>query len=373
MSSSYVPFEDEECDGCRTPFLTELADFVSHDGDQLCQWCRAVFWTATILFEQGIEQEDVVIPTLAFAKFAAGEPEYGDLVKTGGAGGRVTPTDLARILLAAGRISAGEMERGYLGWDFVKDVEGVPLIRVLPFTVFAEEHRDTRILKQIRIQVLSKYAEPKNVRERYEQLLADWDVQCDDSASGCVSYNFWGGYLDIRIRPTDELIYKEVALDRELIERHKDYFIRKAYPESYPLEHSDDYLYSSPSFPSPRYIEASYEGLRGPMRRSKPAGIPTGIGHALDLYGKPNKKTAAKIIPAFVAWHLGRDMVSTAARLRVARTLNKHLLGPCDKELLPEDSLRTDDTLWRDAKELGDRFEGLRRAAYEKPIDKPIV
>lgn len=357
--------EAEECDGCRLPFLDFRTNFVTHAGDSLCKWCRAVFWAATVLFEQGIEEEDRVIPTLAFAKYATGIPEYDVLVTAANGGEKPKPADLARMLLAAGMISAGEMERGYLGWDFVRDVEGVPLIRILPFTVFAEKHRDTQILKQIRIQVLSKYAEPKDVRERYERLLAERGVQWDDSASGCVSHNFWGGYLDIRIRPTDELIYKEVAIDRELIERYKDYFIRKAYPESYPTERHD-YPYS---YPSPRYIEASYKALRGPLRSTKP----TGISYALDLYGKPNKKTAEKAIPAFVAWHLGADVIPTVGRPRIAQTLNRHLLVPCGKEPLPEDSWKNDDTIWRDAKELSERFERLHRAGIDKPLNKPIV
>ena len=261
VASEFVErYEERECDGCRLPYLDFQTDFVTHSGDRLCRWCRAVFWAATVLFEQGIEQEDVLIPTLAFAKFAAGVPEYGDLARTGDARQGQTRMDLAKILLAAGMISPLEMQRGYLGWNFIGAVDGVPLIQVLPYVVFADMHAGTQVLKQIRIQILSKFAEPKSVRESYEKVLVEQDVRWDDSASGCISHNFVGGYLDIRIRPTDQLIYKEVALDREFIERYKDFFLRKAYPESYPSEHPDDHPYP---YPSPRYIEASYAGLRG--------------------------------------------------------------------------------------------------------------
>src|SRR5215210_6574507 len=146
VTESAERHEEQECDGCRLPYLDFQTDFVKHSGDQLCRWCRAVLWTATVLFEQGIEQEDVVIPTLAFAKFAAGVPEYNDLVRTGGLGEQPTQADMARILLKAGMISPGEMERGYLGWNFVEVVDGVPLIRVLPYVVFAEEHAGTQVL-----------------------------------------------------------------------------------------------------------------------------------------------------------------------------------------------------------------------------------
>jgi hypothetical protein len=360
-------YKEQECHGCRLAYLNFQTDFVKHSGDQLCRWCRAVFWTATVLFEQGIEQEDVVIPTLAFAKFAAAVPEYSDLVRTGGPGRQLTRADLARISLQGGMISPGSMERGYLGWNFVEVVDGVPLIRVLPYVVFAEAHAGTQVLKQIRIQVISKFAEPKSVRERYEQVLMEQGVQWDDSASGCVSHNFRGGYLDIRIRPTDVLIYKEVALDRELIERYKDFFLRKAYPESYPSERPDDHPYP---YPSPRYIEASYAGLLGLLRSSKRVGV----AYALDLYGKTTKKTADKIIPAFVAWHLGAAVVPARARPEIARVLNKHLLAPCGKEPLPDDHWSTDDTVWRDARDLASRFERLRTSGYGgKPLDKPIL
>jgi hypothetical protein len=86
-------------------------------------------------------------------------------------------------------IAPMDIERGYLGWSFAGVIEGVPLIRVLPFVVFAEEYAGTEVLKQIRIQVLSKYAEPKDVRKRYEQVLAERDIQWDDSANGCMSHN----------------------------------------------------------------------------------------------------------------------------------------------------------------------------------------
>jgi hypothetical protein len=317
--------------------------------------------------EQDVKEENVVIPTLVFAKYAAGTSEYSSLAAPGSTRKKPTSADLAKILLAAGMTSPGEMERGYLGWDFLRELDGVPLIRVRPFTVFAEDHAETKVLKQVRIQVLSRYAEPESIRERYEQVLAERGARWDDSASGCVSHNFWGGYLDIRIRPTDELIYKEAAIDRQLIESHKDFFLRKAYPESYPSEQSDDYRYS---YPSPRYIKASYAALRGMLRRH--GSVPVGVAHALDLYGKPTEKTAEKIIPAFVAWHLGAHIVPAFARTEIARMLNKHLLVPCDREPLPEDHVRNDDTVWRDARELSERFKRLHMAGINKPLDKPI-
>ena len=325
------------------------------------------FWTAIVLFEQDIEDEGIVIPTLAFAKYATGIPEYDDLVRTQGAAEKPTPADLARILLAAGNLSSSMTERGYQGWELAKVVEGVPFVRALPFSVFAEDHQGTPVLKQVRIQVLSKHAEIKTIGERYEEALTGRGVQWDDSASGCISHNFLGGYLDLRVRPTDCLIYKDAgnSLDQELIERYKDFFLRRAYPGAYPSEQPDDHPYP---YPSPRYIEASCKGLLG-LRRSKK---PVGVAHALDLYGQPNKKTADKVIPALVAWHLGAHVVPTVGRRRIARMLNKHLLGPCEKDQLPEDSWRNDDALvWRDARVLSERVERLYRAGLEKPLNKP--
>lgn len=353
----------EECGACRLPFLEFQTDFVNHAGDRLCQWCRAVFWTATVLIEEGIQDEETIFPTLAFAKYATGTPEYNDFIgKTEDATGH----DIAEVLLSAGRISTRTMERGYLGWDFVREVEGVPFIRVLPFTVFAEKHPGTQNLKQIRIQILSKNAKEKEVRKDYERILLEQGIQWDDSASGCVSHNFWGSYLDIRVRPADALIYKETAIDTELLERHKDYFLRKAYPASFPTETPDDFPYT---YPPPRYIEALCKGLRGPQRaRNTPA-----ASHGLDLYGKPNEKTAIKSIPAFVAWHLGAAVAPETGRPRIAQTLNKHLLDPSGLDHLPEDLWRRDDTVWRDAEELDQRFQRLRSAFNNKPLPPPVI
>jgi hypothetical protein len=77
----FVPLDNDEdqCDGCLMICLRSQADFASHDGDRLCRECRAVFWTAQILLDRGVIEEEVIIPTLVFARNAAGSQKYMDL------------------------------------------------------------------------------------------------------------------------------------------------------------------------------------------------------------------------------------------------------------------------------------------------------
>jgi hypothetical protein len=56
------------CSGCLKPSNKLTAS----SGDQLCEECKAVFFTAAVLLNEDITAEDTLIPTLIFAKIAGG-------------------------------------------------------------------------------------------------------------------------------------------------------------------------------------------------------------------------------------------------------------------------------------------------------------
>jgi hypothetical protein len=141
-----VPLADNEaqCDGCHKIWLKSQADLVSYDGDRLCERCRAVFWTAAVLLESAITDEDIVIPTLVFARDAAPSKMYKDLTKEDGPIEECTSYTLAQIAMDGLGSSLLGPHQAYMGMDLIEVVDGVPLIQVHPYAVFAEEHPGTR-------------------------------------------------------------------------------------------------------------------------------------------------------------------------------------------------------------------------------------
>lgn len=114
-------------------------------------------------------------------------------------------------------------------------------------------------------------------------------------------------------------------------------------------------------------MEGSCQALLRSLRDNEWVGDACG----LDLYGKPLGKTAEKIVPAFVAWHVGVNIggkIPPWDRTRVSRILNKHLLDPCGRPALPEGHWSPEDTVWRDVEALRLRFERLRGAGAMQPL-----
>lgn len=347
-NTQHVPLADDEaqCDGCLMIRLRSQADLANHGGDWLCERCRAVFWTAAVLFENGVTDEDIVIPTLVFARTAAESEMYKDLTKMNGPVEGCTPHALAEIAFDDSGLSLLSAEQAYMGLELVELVDGVPLVRVHPYAVFAEKHPGTQLPKRVCFQILSRRVSPTSIRNRYEQFLEEEGAHWGENLSGVISYNFRHSYVTVRIEPADI-----------------DSFLRRG------LEASANPLqWAAYHFPPPTLVEGFCEGLlrslhKGEWKREDVYG--------LDLYGKPRDKTADKIIPAFVAWHVGLGVegrIYAPDRTRVSQVLNKHLLRPCDKPELPEDHWSPSNTLWRDVEALRLRFARLHRAGSDRPL-----
>lgn len=350
-SSHYVPLAENEdqCDGCHMLCLKSQADFATHGGDRLCATCRTVFWTAAVLFDQRVAEEDVIIPTLVFARNAAGSEAYRDLTKREGLVDGCTALSLAKTALGTTLL---DEDQAYMGLELVKVVDGVPLVRAAPFSILAEDYCGTRLLERVRVQILSRRTKPTSIRDRYLRLLEERDARWGKNLYGYLSYDFSRSYLEITIDASEGF--------HPLNHRQ-----RLGAPEN-PLE--------APAFhfPPPTIVERFCEGVLLSLRGDEW----TGDIYGLDVYGKPLGKTAEKIIPAFVAWHVGPAAIGkipAQARAGVSRILNKHLLRPCDKPELTEDGWSSDDTVWRDVEALRLRFERLNGAGRERPLPPMVL
>jgi hypothetical protein len=331
------------CSGC----LKQSTKLTASSGDQLCEKCRAVFSTATVLLNENITAEDTLIPTLVFAKIAGGSPEYAALVhdKEQASGLEIvrlmraaddwppwrsqTPAEYAQTLTEYVRTHE------YSGWEFVRLVRDVPILRVRPLALIPEMHPGTQILKSVRIQVLSRRVKPGAVRDEYERVLIEQGAHWHENNHGLIAYQVEDGYLEISAGTGGEVS---------------------------PLmaESLSDKLLSWPAynFPPPTLIGGIYKNVLGSVDKRNA----WGFAYALDLYGKPaaHTKMAKKIVHAFAAWHVGEGhpaRVPPTSRTRVAGVLNRQVLNP--DEQLPEDTWLSSDKVWDDVEALSMRFVRL--------------
>jgi hypothetical protein len=331
------------CSGCLKP----SKELTSSSGDQLCEKCKAVFITAAVLLNEDITAEDTLIPTLVFAKIAGGSPEYAALVKEKE---QASGLEIVRLMRAADdwppqRSQTPEeyahtltdyvRTHEYSGWEFVRVIRDVPILRVRPLALIPEMHPGTQILKSVRIQVLSRRVKPGVVGDEYERVLNEQGAHWNENNHGLISYKATDGYLEMYVGTGGEVSpLMAESLSNKLL--------------SWPAY----------NFPPPMLIAGIYENLLGVVHKR------TGRGFAydLDLYGKHDAHTtmARKIVHAFAAWHVGeghRARVPPQSRTRVAGVLNRQLLNP--DEQLPEDTWLSSDKVWDDVEALSMRFVRL--------------
>jgi hypothetical protein len=94
------------------PVGEDLVTRVTRAGDRLCGSCRAVFWTAEALFDNGISGEDEIIATMVYA---AWEGRPWDLKKN-----TEQNTELQRKLTR-------ESPRQHQEFDLLRIVDGAPI------------------------------------------------------------------------------------------------------------------------------------------------------------------------------------------------------------------------------------------------------
>ena len=301
------------CSGCLRP----TNEPVEIDGDRFCRSCDNVFFAAMVLWAERISAESEVIPTLVCARKVGFDHQHDVF----------TPDPMLA------RLSALRVVKRVRG--------GVPIVRVLPLTGNGETHRGTRVLKRVHLQVLSKNVKPVRVGAEYERVVTEHGATWERNNHGRFAYEVLvGPLLQLSIGAGPNVTPQRVEGLGGDLSRH-------------PAWH----------FPSPHLVANVYKAILTSAQYDDSLTFKL----ALDLYGKPNAKSPERIIPAFVAWHLGAqkgphagETVSPKERLRVARLLNKHLLDESHGlRRIPEDSQCSGDRVWSDVQTLWPRFVRL--------------
>jgi hypothetical protein len=280
------------CDTC----ARRTDDLHRRDGDDVCEQCVALLTAAHALLDNNVVDEPAVLGTLAFAwskdTRAVGPEDYG-------------------------------------GLEFLSSVDGVPLLRLPRITADVVTYDGSQIPKAARIDVYSRDVTRQEFAEVYERLLEDHQIHFDKFSGGSVYIDTEDANLTLTVRAMKELHPDRVPL-------------LKSYPAGR--------IYS---FLPPMLVSGFYGELLGSTDKR------TFSGYAYAL-AESGRHTPQKAVTGGVAWLWGERKNGAAPprerRPRIARALNKHLLAPRGEQKLPENFWVPDDTVWRDASNLGPRL-----------------
>jgi hypothetical protein len=275
-------------------------DLQRRAGDNVCGQCDAVLTAAHTLLDNDVADEAAILGTLAFA--------WDE-------GAWATDPDDYGVL------------------ELLTTADGVPVLRLPDITADVITYDDSYVPKAVKIDVYSRLVTSVRVAQTYQELLEDHKIHWDECTAGKFAWDTGGASLTLTIRAKKELHSSRVS-----------FF--KTYPTGR--------IYA---FPPPVLIGDLFIPLLGSTDKR------TFSGYAYAL-AESGRHTPQKAVTGSVAWLLGErdDAIQPRERRpRIAKALNKHLLGPRDEPGLPEGYWTSDDTVWRDASRLGPR---LTRVLY---------
>jgi hypothetical protein len=295
------------CEACLTPSVA-----AGDNDDGLCPGCRSVFRAAKILLLHESVTEEELIPTLAFARIA----------------GLAEVHDHSSYARGEEAVLSGN----HPALEITKFLDRVPVVEVKLVALSAERHLGTQFLKSVRIETLSKRVKSTDVAKSYQQLLKREGARCDENIHGDFSYDCLLGYLELTVREGTQL---SPSVVEDLGE--------------------DLFRLATFQFPPPEMVEGVHEAMQ------------KNFAHRLDLYGeRARRPTADKLVPAFVAWHVGSGddkEVPLASRQRAKTVLNRLLLKPCGLTQLGENASNSAETVWRDVERHRRRFISIQQYA----------
>jgi hypothetical protein len=279
---------------------------------RVCSPCLTLFWFAEVLLESDATEAEVV-PTLAFARHAEvlwpiHDPKLRE--------------DTARQLV-----------KRYSALEFVKVVSGMPVLRVKPAFAEVMRYEGSHLARSVRIRVLSRFAEPHAMAQLYWNLCKREGLPIHPTSPGSLSWEFYRMHLVVDVGPREEI---------HPMRLHQ--FTK--YPEVHQF-----------AFPLDTVVEALLLALIGQGQEKNQV-----FARLLSDLGRKSDMSLEKTVVACVLWDIHgerseRGHTKIQRSDEVAEIINQLLLEPLEKERIT--TLRND-TSWRDAKKVSERFDLCR-------------
>jgi len=235
---------------------------------------------------------------------------------------------------------ARNFARKYPSFELVRFVEDVPVIRLRKAVAEVVRYAGSKLPRRVRLRILSKFADPDEVRKLYWRVLQQENLPVFTDSRGSVSWQYEDAHLVLDVGPREEIHFTRLKQYAE-------------YPQTVRF-----------SFPMPSVIAALCKALVGIPRKPGRDGSKEMFAVGLGDHGRSNPKKPHTTIPACVAWCLGEREDSRQPkegrlrpkerRPRVAKMLNRHLYG---NHVLVDVPWSSGDPVWEDAREVGPRFD----------------
>jgi hypothetical protein len=233
---------------------------------------------------------------------------------------------------------AHQLVQRYSALEFVKVVNGVPVLRMKP--AFAEVMRNegSRLAKSVRIRVLSRFAEPHTMAQLYWNLCEREGLPRHQTSPGSLSWDVDRMHLVVDVGPREEI-------HPTRLHQYTDYprFRRFA-------------------FPLDTVVEALLLALLGQGQ-----GKNLMFAALLSDLGRKSLMSLEKAVIACVLWDIHgerseRGHTKIQRSDEVAEIINQLLLEPLEKEPI---TISRNDTSWRAAKKVSERFDLCKFLVHE--------
>ena len=304
---------------------------------------RALFRAAHVVRRAGIEDENKIIPTLAFA---ARSFELTDL-------------NIMRDRLAEAEAGSeewrdlkGTVRRAFDTFEVLRVQDGVPIFYSRPFKVRAHVFQETGVVEKVVVEVYRRSAKGEEIGERYDAMLSKHGVSYE-SRQGGFGWHASTGRLQVvfhRLAPKslDPLLEGRVEVNAE--------------KNDLPLPH-------------PGIVADLCEALIGTVSRKG-----KGSGFASVLGGRDRGRPFDPdyLIPAVVAWYVGgrgnvtrqHDLKPKVAKI-LRDNLDDDLLSPRGKRLFHDEGWDSGEYIWRFVKRISQpilRVDHELREGYFGPL-----
>jgi hypothetical protein len=312
---------DVICDPCRE---------AGREAEQVPSEHEDLFRAARALFDNGIENEDEIIPTLVLAANVSQMPH------------------LERIRDGLAKAPRGSKDRAELNAQLydcfgglsvvLKSVEeGVPVIREAPFRIIGFRGED-EVVQEVAIDVFKRSATGTEISKWYEWILNRENLGYDLSRG--------------------EIAYKYGLSEDQFAYQGGSEFLRiLARPEQRSVDQDGSIFPTTPEadmFPPPHVVAEHWEILRNAGFGSRLAG---------KRQGRPFE--ARNLVPACVAWYVGERgavIEQRAMRPKVTKLLNEHLFTPCGKDPVPDTRQNSSHPIWRNTESVAPTILRLEHA-----------
>jgi len=269
-----------------------------------------VFRAATVLFSEKITDEDLIIPTLAFANQASARPE---LEATRGRFAEVAGDPERREKFSQG------FRQKFKGLEPESLSDDVLILRGVPVSLALSMYPDTGILKEIEIDVFMRSVKPEEVASLYKLELDREGISYNEPSEGSFVFRGYVTHLSMVVGPGKHLNADQTARLSS--------------------------IRGQLTFPPPELVRDFYAGLKGSVYR----GRVRGFVHVLRGRQSGEATRADNLIPACVAWYL-RECGGITDNHRLARLLNRELLTKCGK---PGVEANSGQAMWKSIESVG--------------------